>query len=87
MSFDARDLAIKLSAGDAVEALWAMACPACDSTGTPKPNCPAASKPCPAPSKPGCPKPSKKADGKSAPLPGGLALLRSQMRDALGRDG
>lgn len=83
MSFNARDLATQLSTGgEKVEGLWVMACPACASTGeqAPKPACPGASKPA-------CPKPSKKHVGFSERFPGGLALLRSEMRDALGRAG
>jgi hypothetical protein len=86
MSFDAKDLAIQLSSGIEIEGLWAMACEACASTGgAPRPACQPPSKPCPAPSKPGCAKPSKKAHLASASLPGGLAQLRREMREALAR--
>jgi hypothetical protein len=89
MSFNARDLAIQLSTGWKIEGLWAMACPACDSTGPqdPRPACQGTSEPCPSPSEadPSCAESSKKAEGYGERFPGGLALLRREMKDALGR--
>ena len=77
MSFDSRDLTVRLVPGSDAPGL--LACNVCDSTpGRPKPNCPA-------PTKPQCPKPSvktpKKRDGEMEAL--GLALLRSQLRETL----
>jgi len=87
MSFDARDLAIQLSAGE-IAGPWVVACAACARTGqgVPKPACPKASKPeCGKASKPACAKPSKKAEGVAGGFPGGLALLRQEMTAALAR--
>jgi len=85
MSFVARDLAIKLSAVEGIEghdginALWAMACPGCDSTG-------GGGKPaCADPSQAPCPAPSNDAEAWTQAFPGSLALLRRDMKDALGR--
>ena len=78
MSFVARDLAIKLSAGvEGIDALWAMACPGCDSTGE-KPACKD-------PSQSPCQAPSNDAEAWTKAFPGSLALLRHEMKDALGR--
>jgi len=90
LTFEARDLAIKLSAVNAeTEAPWVMACPGCDSTGTPKPACQPPSKPCPAPSKPGCPPPSKKAGaaGDGDVRLAGLVALRQQLHSVLAQAG
>ena len=90
MSFEARDLAIKLSVENAgIEAPWIMACPGCDSTGTPKPACVAPSKPCPAPIQPVCPAPSKKAGatGEGDIRLAGLVALRQQLHSALSQAG
>jgi hypothetical protein len=89
LTFEARDLAIKLSAVNAeTEAPWVMACPGCDSTGTPpKPAGPV--QPCPAPSKPGCPAPSKKAgeSGDGDLRLAGLVALRQQLHSVLAQAG
>jgi len=85
MSFNAKDLAIQLSTGgEKIEGLWAMACPACASTGeqAPKPDCQGATE-----ADPDCADPSTQDDGFAERFPGGLALLRNEMRDALGRFG
>lgn len=80
MSFIARDLTIKLSAeSEGIDALWAMACPGCDSTG-------GGEKPaCVDPSQAPCPAPSNAANAWTQAFPGSLALLRREMKEALGR--
>lgn len=77
MSFDSRDLTVRLVPGNEAHGLFA--CNVCDSTpGAPKPACPA-------PSKPQCPKasvkPPKKRNGEMEALD--LAALRSQLRETL----
>jgi hypothetical protein len=77
MSFVTRDLAIKLSArSEEIDALWAMACPGCDSTGGDKPAC-QNSQPCQAP--------SNDPNAWTQAFPGSLALLRREMKNTLGR--
>ena len=76
MSFDSRDLTVRLVPGHDAPGL--LACNVCDSTpGAPKPACPS-------PSKPQCPKPSvktpKKRVGQDDPE---LSSLRVQLRDSL----
>jgi hypothetical protein len=75
MSFDSRDLTVRLVPGSDAPGL--LACNVCDST----PGKPA----CPAPSKPQCPKASvkspKKRNGEMEALD--LTLLRSQLRETL----
>jgi hypothetical protein len=80
LSFDARDLAITLYPGErGTEAVWIMACQACATTGTEKPACQAPSQ---------CQAPTKEADAYwTAQTDDSLALLRLQMKDALGRAG
>jgi hypothetical protein len=77
VSFDARDLTVRLLPG--ADAPGLFACNVCDSTpGAPKPNCPAPSKPqCQAPSV----KPPKKRSVDLEAL--NLAALRSQLRETL----
>lgn len=80
MSFNARDLAIQLSAGgQEIQGLWAMACPACASTGgDPKPDCQGATA-----ADPGCADPSTKAHDVAGRFPDDLALLRGDLKEAL----
>ena len=90
MSFEARDLTVKLFAADeGHEGLWAMGCAACDTTAAPRPGCKPPSRPacqgtsCKAPSQAPCPRATKKA-GAADDLPvAALATLRQQLRDAL----
>jgi len=80
VSFDARDLTVRLVPGS--EGPGLLACNVCDSTpGAPKPACPA-------PSKPQCQgasaKPPKGPKKRSADLEAlDLAALRSQLRETL----
>lgn len=84
MSFEAKDLTVKLFSADH-EGLWAMPCGACDSTAAaPKPGCPPPSKPCPHPSHPPCPANSKKARMVD-PRTADLTALRQQLHSALSR--
>lgn len=79
MSFDSRDLTVRLVPGHDAPGL--LACNVCDSTpGAPKPACPS-------PSKPQCPKPSVKTPKKRTVEMEArdLAALRSQLREALPR--
>jgi len=81
LSFEARDLAIKLSVDEAGnEAPW-LACPGCDSTGAPKPGCHPPSAPCKPPSHP-CVAQSKKAETFDSGV-AGLLALRQQLQSAL----
>jgi hypothetical protein len=76
VSFDARDLTVRLVPGAQGPGL--LACNICDSTpGAPKPNCPPPSKPCPKPSV----KTPKKRIAEMEALD--LALLRNQLRETL----
>jgi hypothetical protein len=79
MSFDARDLTITLYPGErGTEVLWGMACAGCATTGgDEKPACADPSSPCQAP--------SNDANAFTQTFPGSLALLRREMKDALGR--
>lgn len=79
MSFDARDLAITLYPGErGTEMLWGMACPGCATTGGDE-------KPaCQEPSQPACAD-SSAAQAYWREAPDGLALLRREMKGALGR--
>jgi hypothetical protein len=90
LSFEARDLTVKLFAADeGHEGLWAMGCAACDTTAAPKPGCKPPSRPacgatsCKAPSQAPCQGPSKKAGAADGLPPASLATLRQQLRDAL----
>lgn len=88
MSFESRDLTVRLVPGNAVPG-GVFACNVCDSTpGAPRPQCPQPSKPqCQAPSvKP--PKNPKKRTGGGMEMDAAaidLALLRGQLRDTLSR--
>jgi hypothetical protein len=90
LSFEARDLMVKLFASDeGHEGMWAMGCAACDTTAAPKPGCKPPSRPacpgtsCKAPSQAPCPGATKKA-GAADDLPlAGLATLRQQLRESL----
>ena len=78
MSFQSRELNVKLYAPVGAEIQLQRVCNICDTTGgAPKPNCPAPSKPqCPPPSKP--PKgPKKRAELEALDL----AMLRDQLRE------
>lgn len=88
MSFEARELNVRLFAPDGTEFHLMPVCNLCDTTGgVPKPACPQASKPpaCQAPSKPQCQAPSVKTPKKrAAELEAlDLALLRSSLRETL----
>jgi len=90
LSFEARDLMVKLFAADeGLEGMWAMGCAACDTTAAPRPGCKPPSRPacqgtsCKAPSQAPCPGATKKA-GAADDLPlAGLATLRQQLRATL----
>ena len=87
MSFEARELNVRLFAPDGTEFHLMPVCNLCDTTGgAPKPACPPPSKPqCQPPSK--CPAPSVKTPKKRvAELEArDLALLRSTLRETLQR--
>ena len=89
MSFEARELNVRLFAPDGTEIRLLPVCNLCDTTGgAPKPACPPPSKPeCQAPSKPQCQAPSAKTPKKrAAELEAlDLALLRGQLRETLHR--
>ena len=80
MSFEARDLAVKLYSPEH-DGLWAMPCGACDSTAPPKPACHPPSAPCKPPSHP-CAAESRKAEAFDADA-AGLLALRQQLQSAL----
>lgn len=78
MSFQSRELNVKLYAADGAEIQLQKVCNICDTTAAPpKPNCPPPSKPqCPPPSKP--PKgPKKRAELEALDL----AMLHDQLRE------
>lgn len=90
MSFEARELNVRLFAPDGTEIHLLPVCNLCDTTGgAPKPACPPPSKPaeCKAPSAPQCKAPSVKPPKKrAADLEAlDLALLRVQLRETLHR--
>ena len=80
MSFQSRELNVKLYAPVGPEIQLQKVCNICDTTAAPpKPNCPPPSKPqCPPPSRP--PKGPKKRAGQEAL---DLAALRDQLRETL----
>lgn len=83
MSFQSRELNVKLYAPVGAEIELQRVCNICDTTGgAPKPNCPPPSKPqCPQPSKP--PKRPKGPKKRTELEALHLALLRDQLRETI----